>query len=171
MLSWVHQNLIEGLAKSGGKGVFANSSFKKGETLIMYGGSVMTLEEEKALPESCGDYAHQIDDNLVIGAKKPEELGLSDFVNHSCDPNCGFKGQLRLVAMRDIELGEEITFDYAMVLYSPLSHNVDYELKCNCKSPNCRNVITTNDWKLPELRKKYRGYFQEFLENKIFLEV
>jgi len=36
------------------------------------------------------------------------------FINHSCEPNVGFAGNVVLVAMRDIEAGEELTTDYAM---------------------------------------------------------
>jgi uncharacterized protein len=169
ILSWTHPALSVRNAKSGGRGVFVTSTLKEGETVIMYGGTVMTLEEEASLPDTCADFAHQIDDNLVIGAKDPSELGLSDLVNHSCSPNCGFKGQIRLVAMRDIKQGEEVTFDYAMVLYAG-SKEHDYKLQCKCPSPECRKVITTDDWKLPSLRDAYRGYFQEFLESKISLE-
>jgi hypothetical protein len=36
------------------------------------------------------------------------------FINHSCDPNVGFAGDIVLVAMRDIRQGEELTADYAL---------------------------------------------------------
>jgi len=44
----------------------------------------------------------------------PDPAEAGDLVNHSCDPNCGLVGAVLVVAMRDIEPGEEITFDYAM---------------------------------------------------------
>ena len=39
-------------------------------------------------------------------------------INHSCDPNCQLatsafhSGQVTAIALRDIEIGEQITFDY-----------------------------------------------------------
>jgi hypothetical protein len=36
-----------------------------------------------------------------------------------------------------------------------------------CGSPNCRGLITEEDWKIPELQKKYDGYFSWYLQEKI----
>ncbi len=88
------------------------------------------------------------------------------FFNHSCEPNAGIKGQIFLVAMRDIEPDEEVTFDYAMCL-----HRVEglppYRLECLCSYDNCRKIITDDDWKLSELQKKYDGWFSWYLQEKI----
>ena len=57
----------------------------------------------------------QLAPGFYIGAKvKSEVKGNKIFVNHSCAPNMGFNGQVVLVAMRDVEPGEELTFDWAM---------------------------------------------------------
>ena len=78
-------------------------------------------------------------------------------VNHSCNPNCGISvnetGARDFVAMRDINVNQEITFDYAMRNYG-----VNYFPKqCMCGSKGCRGKIT--GWKdLPDERKKiYKG--------------
>ncbi len=84
------------------------------------------------------------------------------FYNHSCEPNSGFGGNIVCVAMRDIKAGEELTIDYCMERTEP-----DYRMDCNCRNPNCRNTITGNDWKNPELQAKYSGYFQWYIEQKI----
>jgi hypothetical protein len=49
-------------------------------------------------------------------------LGYTSLVNHSATPNCAFIRHfaalaLDLVALRTIEAGEEITFDYGMTLW------------------------------------------------------
>lgn len=146
-----------------GKGVFADRNIKKGERLAIFGGYIMSLEEEKQLPKNIRDLAHQIDDNFVIGIKEENEIQNVDNFNHSCDPNAGFKGQIFLVAMRDIEAGEEITFDYAMTL----GGDEPYSMECLCGKENCRKIITNEDWKNPELQEKYKGYFLWYLEEKI----
>jgi hypothetical protein len=64
--------------------------------------------------------------------------------------------------MRDIQPGEELTFDYAMSDGSPYD-----EFECFCGSPNCRRKITGDDWKIPELWKKYKGYFSPYLARRI----
>ena len=66
-------------------------------------------------------------------------------MNHSCEPNCGFLGNVILVTIRDIAAGEELTFDYAM------SDGCDYdEFECRCGQPSCRGKVTGNDWMVPD---------------------
>ena len=45
----------------------------------------------------------------------------------------------------------------------------DYSLECKCGAPNCRKILTGKDWQLPELQKRYAGYFSTYLARKIFL--
>ncbi|MFA5993403.1 MAG: SET domain-containing protein [Parcubacteria group bacterium] len=164
--SWINSSLeVRDIAECG-KGVFALSDIKKDELLAIFGGYVMDVREEDDLPEYMNDYALQIHENFVLGIIKEEEIFDTDFFNHSCDPNAGFGGQIFLVAMRNIEAGEEVVFDYAMVLHKSRGVKA-YEMKCLCKKDNCRGVITENDWKIPQLQKKYNGYFQHYLQKKI----
>jgi hypothetical protein len=60
------------------------------------------------------------------------------FVNHACDANIHGIGACVLVAVRDIEPGEEITCDYA-------DCNLDWALDCACGSPRCRGRITRDE--------------------------
>ncbi len=39
--------------------------------------------------------------------------------------------------------------------------------ECLCSSPVCRHTVTGNDWMLPELQKRYKGYFSPFLQHRI----
>ena len=80
----------------------------------------------------------------MIGIKEESELSSADFVNHSCNPNCGIKEQISLIAFRNIEFGEEITFDYGTILYSD-SGDAPYELECTCGHKNCRKKISDSD--------------------------
>lgn len=163
MFSWHHKDLVVKESPKGGYGVFATDVIGELKTVARFGGYVMTLAEEQGLPESMRDNAHQIDDNFVFGVKTEEEMGLAERFNHSCDPNCGFQGQIFLVAMKNIEPGEEVTFDYAMVL----GGNIKYEIKCLCRSQFCRGYIRAHDWKLSELQARYRGFFQWYIQEKI----
>jgi hypothetical protein len=56
-------------------------------------------------------------------------------INHSCDPNTAFQG-LNIYAIRDIAVGEELTFDYSTMY----SENM-LEFPCQCQSPKCRKII------------------------------
>lgn len=126
----------------------------------------MTLSEEAQRPYPLNDYAMQIDENLVLGIKSMKEINGVNFFNHSCDPNIGIVGQIFFVAMRDIKIDEEACFDYAMVLYHSKEANT-YKVNCLCGSKKCRGIITDDDWKNPELQKKYNGYFQHYIQEKI----
>lgn len=48
--------------------------------------------------------------------------------------------------------------------------NIAFEMECSCGAPNCRKVITEHDWKLPDLQQRYRGYFSQYLQEKIAAE-
>src|SRR3989338_6571639 len=163
MFSWTNPKLALKESQAHGKGNFAAEPIKKGELIMAFGGYVMTREEERALPPEINDNGIFITPDLVIGIKKISEAEPATFVNHSCDPNAGIKGQIFLIAMRDISAVEEITFDYAMALHrSP--GDPPYSFECSCGTPVCRTHVTDEDWKPPELRKKYSCYFQYYLE-------
>lgn len=108
----------------------------------------------------------QIEERFVLGPADadPED---ADFFNHSCDPNSGFSGQIFLVAMRDIRAGEEVTFDYAMTVSESGGSDMVFCLHCTCGSPLCRRMITEQDWMLPELQERYRGFFSPYIQDKI----
>jgi hypothetical protein len=116
------------------------------------------------ISEAIDDSGVQIAENLMLVSPSADDAG--NFVNHNCDPNAGFQGQIVLVAMRSILAGEEITFDYAMCLH-PAPGIPRYELQCRCGTPHCRKLITEDDWKIPELQRRYTGYFQWYLQEKI----
>jgi hypothetical protein len=82
--------------------------------------------------------------------------GLGPKVNHSCDPNCGVRinaaQAFDFVARRPIELGQEVTFDYAMRNYT-IDH---FPAVCLCGAVECRGSVT--GWKdLPAARKADYG--------------
>ena len=128
--------------------------------MFCWGGGVIRASEEE------GDFGVQISESHVLATPPGYPLGAADFINHSCDPTVGFLGQIGLVAMRDIAADEEITFDYAMCLHS-IPGISRYEMQCSCGSGRCRKVITEDDWMIPELQRRYSGYFQLYLQDKM----
>lgn len=148
MSSYISPKVEVRESKISKKGIFAVDKILKGE-------------EADSLYENGNDYMLQIDNNLFSVSVKNGELDDANFINHSCNPNCGISGSLKIIAMRDIEPEEEITFDYVM------SESSDYEMECKCSSSNCRKVITGNDWKNEELQKRYNGFFSDYLQHMI----
>jgi SET domain-containing protein len=164
--SWMDERLAVKDTPKYGKGVFASEPIEKNSPLMVFGGYVLTRKEEVKLPLEIRDIAIQIDKDLVIGVLTKKEVTNTDYVNHSCDPNSGIKGQISLVAMRNIKEGEEITFDYGTVLYREKGAP-KYELKCLCGSKNCRGKITQYDWQIPSLQEKYKDFFPYYIKEEI----
>lgn len=149
-------------SKIQGKGVFAQEPIKKGEIVAIKGGHILTSKEYESLDEVAKHYCHQIEDNFFLGPRSEEEIeGNAIFINHSCEPNVGFDGQITYVALRDIKLGEELCHDYAMCF---TCRKIEFE--CNCGS-NCRGHVTDADWKLKNLQEKYGNHFASFILKKI----
>jgi hypothetical protein len=82
-------------------------------------------------------------------------------LNHSCEPNVGVEGQIVFVALRDVAAKEELVLDYAMM------DDHDERMNCFCHAAACRGIVTGKDWELPELQRRYKGYFSSYLERKI----
>ena len=144
----------------GGYGLFAQETLARDEVLVAWGGPVLTFAEVQALSREAQGHTMQIDEDLYIGAVSMDEP--SDYVNHSCDPNAGIRGQVVLVALREIAPGEEVCFDYAMADGSPFD-----EFECGCGTEHCRGRVTGGDWQRPELWERYEGYFSSYLQRRI----
>lgn len=166
--SWLSPKLKVQKTSWGERGLFALSPIDKDETLIIFGGCVMTIERFCNLSLELQNYQFQILDDFFFGPLTEENLEDAYFLNHSCKPNAGFKSEIILVAMRDISTGEPVTIDYATCLsYHPLTVDRLAIDPCLCGEKNCRKVLTSSDWEISELQVTYDGYFQPFLQEKI----
>ncbi len=76
--------------------------------------------------------------------------GISRETNHSCDPNTWWAGSDSIIARRDIQADEEVTYDY-----STCDIDLLFEMKCHCDSPRCRGKITNRDYLNSEWQKQY----------------
>jgi hypothetical protein len=94
------------------------------------------------------------------------EATIDESLNHSCDSNCWMEDEVAISARRDIAVGEEITVDSAM-WNDDDSEEYTENGECTCGSDLCRHKITAEDWKIPELQKRYAGHFSPFLQMKI----
>lgn len=158
--SWLSQKIDVNTSNIEKKGIFAKEKINKDELICVWGGKILNEQEVLNLPKEQIPYVLQIADNLWIGSNVVES---ADYLNHSCNPNAGLKGQIFLVSLRDIDIGEEITMDYAMAVTKFIGMK---DFLCNCKTQNCRKIISENDWKNTELQKKYYGYFSSYIQKK-----
>lgn len=88
-----------------GKGLFTRDAILRDELLSVFGGYVITRQEEELLPADFNDTGIQISEDLVLTTKDRADLEAADYINHSCLPNAGFKGQIFMVAMKSIGEG------------------------------------------------------------------
>lgn len=149
-------------SKIHGKGLFAKTPIKKGEIVAVKGGYILSQQQWNEIELELGAAEIQISDELFIApVRKEQRDGGMLYTNHSCNPNIAIQGQVVVVAMKDIAVNEELAHDWATM------DDLDYKLKCNCGSPNCRGTITGKDWMRKDLQKKYKGWFCWFLQRKI----
>lgn len=169
LFSWVHPHVEVWHEGVTGIGSYATDLIKKGEIVIIQGGRIIPsalLDSPEYEPYAY--HCFQIEEDFYICPIECErEMADGVFnVNHSCNPTCGFKGQVSMVAMRDIKAGEQITFDYAMSDVGSKEQGW-IDMACLCGESNCRKTITGNDWKLEELQNKYGGYFSRYVQDLI----
>jgi uncharacterized protein len=141
-----------------GRGLVAVRPIAEGEVVAVKGGHIVDTATLRSLPAALQNSEVQIADGLHLAALTDAEYeSVMLFINHSCEPNVGFAGNVVLVAMRDIAAGEELTTDYALF--------DDYEgsMACRCGTRSCRGTVDGKDWQRPELQRRYGPYFSWYL--------
>ena len=143
-----------------GWGSFAVETIEPGEVLACFGGTPMDRATFDTMDADRRSRSIQIEDDTFILGPPLREPG--DSVNHSCNPNGGMRNAVQVIAMRRIDPGEELSFDYAM------ADGSDYdEFDCQCGTPECRGRVSGNDWTRHDLQRRYRGYFSPYLQRRI----
>ncbi|MEI8155511.1 MAG: SET domain-containing protein-lysine N-methyltransferase [Burkholderiales bacterium] len=130
-----------------GKGVFALQDIGEGETIIEYVGQIITWAEAQARhPHDPNDPNHtfyfHIDETHVIDAKVGGNS--SRWINHSCDGNCEadeVDGRIFIKALRDIAPGEELNYDYGLILDERYTKKLKAEHPCWCAAKTCRGTL------------------------------
>jgi hypothetical protein len=143
----------------GGRSLVVREPVAPGELVVVWGGEVVHADRLHTLSPAERLLTIQVEEDLYLVSGLD---GPADWVNHSCNPNCGMSGQIGLVALRRLEPGEEVCFDYAM------SDGSNYDqFHCGCGALECRGDITGEDWAKPELWKRYAGHFSPYLQRRI----
>ena len=143
-----------------GKGVFAVQDLAEGETLIEYVGEVINWKEAlRRHPHDPKDPNHtfyfHVDEDHVIDAKHGGNS--SRWINHSCKPNCEAdedEGRVFIKALRNIKAGEELFYDYGMIIDAPYTKKLLAEYPCWCGAKNCRGTLLAPK---DEDKKKTKG--------------
>lgn len=160
--SWISPKAVKGKPSTiAGRGLFAVEPITVGEVVAVKGGHIVDTETMLSLSPKLQNSEIQITDDLHLVALSEDEYeAVMLFINHSCEPNVGFVGNIVLSAMRGISAGEEMTTDYALFDVSTAS------MDCSCGTASCRGRITGNDWRDPVLQARYSGWFSRYLADR-----
>jgi uncharacterized protein len=130
-----------------GKGVFALRPIKKNQTVIEYTGEIINWKEAlRRHPHDPKDPNHtfyfHIDDQWVIDAKHGGNA--ARWINHACEPNCEADedgGRVFIKALRNIVPGEELFYDYGLVIDMRYTPKLKREYACRCGAKRCRGTM------------------------------
>lgn len=143
-------------SKIQGRGVFAVAPIAKGQRILEYVGERIGHDEANARYNDEANGRHHtflftVDDDEVVDATNWGNE--AKYINHSCEPNCEAlieKKRIFIYALRDIEPGEELLYDY---WYTTDDTYTDEDLKriypCRCGAASCRGTIAA-----PRKKKK-----------------
>ena len=139
-------------SKIHGRGVFATAGIPAGEELIEYEGRKLTHAQANRIYAGGADSGHTflftLDEKYLIDANIGGNI--ARWINHSCDPNCravievnsrGTPNRVLIESIRPIKRGEELTYDYGIVLDEPYTKKLKAEYKCLCGAKNCRGTM------------------------------
>ena len=125
-----------GISRIAGHGLFAAQAIKQGTKIIRYIGGKITTEESDRRLAAGNVYIFGLNERSALDGDTPKNT--ARYINHSCDPNCHteqYGNTIWIVALRDIQAGEELTYNY------------EYELDdepaepCHCGAPHCCGYI------------------------------
>lgn len=120
-------------------GVYTTAPIKKDSQVVEYTGPIVTRERADELYEGRPyTYLFGLDDGRIIDGH-----GIAAFINHCCDPNCEtdeIDGKIWIMALRDIQPGEELTYDYCL-----FDGEEDDEAPCYCGAKSCRGTMYSEE--------------------------
>jgi uncharacterized protein len=130
-------------------GCYTTRPIRKGALIVEYVGEYLTYEQADDLYDHFPNtYLFGLDG----GKRIIDGYGVAAFVNHSCKPNCEtdqIRGKMWIIALRDIESGEELTYDYNL-------YDGEDDAPCLCGAQRCRGSLysATHLRKLAKKRAK-----------------
>ena len=129
-----------------GRGAYATRPIRKGRRIIEYAGERMPWDVASATedPDDPHTFLFGLSDgNMVINAA----INGNDarWIYHSCDPNCEAveedDDRVFIYALRDIEPGEELFYDYGLQIDEPHSPEMMKQFACFCGAKSCRGTL------------------------------
>jgi len=172
--NWFRSAYLKIVTNEKGNAVITTEPIKQGDTILYFDGKQIKIKD---LPKDNLDYYMQISNKTAVGPSGK----VDDYLNHSCAPNGAViieKSKLplfnqykikdkyvsvRLIALRPIEAGEEITYDYSVT-----QKDIESEFDCKCGSDSCRGFIDNFENLPKKIKKCYKkmNLVPNFLKKK-----
>lgn len=131
-----------------GRGLFVRADIPAGARVIEYVGEKITKQESLSRCIANNEYIFALNDTCDLDGNV--SWNPARFANHSCAPNCVAElddERIWIVAIRDLQAGEEITFNYGYDLDEYRDH------PCRCGAPGCVGYIVAEEFH-PQLRRQ-----------------
>ena len=129
-----------------GNGVFAIAPIKKGERVVQYKGLLRSHADVDAQHADQDETGHTflftLNDDYVIDANHGGNI--ARWINHSCKPNCEADedgGRVFIKTLRNIEPGEELFYDYGLIIDARYTPKLLAEYPCWCGAKKCRGTL------------------------------
>ena len=138
-----------------GRGVFATRRIPLGTCIIEYAGERINWKEavrreNKKAADDFHTFFFSLDNGKIIdGGSDGND---ARWINHGCEPNCEAReedGHVFIYALRDIARGEELNYDYGLVLDERHTPALKRAYACLCGAPSCRHTMLA-----PKKKKK-----------------
>lgn len=141
-------------SKIHGRGVFAAADLPAGIKLLRYRGRVITHAQADRVYDDSLDTGHTflftLNDKYIVDANVGGNS--ARWINHSCNPNCEAgihvdrngdesKDQVWIETLRKIRKGEELTYNYGIVLEVPHTRRLKEIWACRCGARNCTGTM------------------------------
>jgi uncharacterized protein len=130
-----------------GNGVFARRRIDAGERIVEYTGERITADESAIRAEQGGGPVNHTfffsvaDGNVIDGGSGGND---ARFINHACEPNCEAyeeDGKVFIYALQEIEKGEELNYNYALIYEERHTAAVKKLFECRCGAPSCTGTM------------------------------
>ena len=118
------------------QGLFATQDIKQGTRILQYIGEKIASKERAHRLAAGNAYIFHLNYRYALDGETLENT--ARYINHSCAPNCEVEktnGTLWIVALRDIQAGEELSYNYGYDAKHYANH------PCNCGAANCCGYI------------------------------
>jgi SET domain-containing protein len=130
-----------------GNGVFARRKIPAETCVIEYAGERITARKAASRKSADPDNPFHTfffsleNGRLIDGASDGND---ARWINHCCEPNCEAReedGRIFIYTLRDIKRGEELNYDYGLIVSERHTAAVKQAYACLCGSAACRKTM------------------------------